>query len=974
MASPDVRLATARLEKAVADDRSPEALHDVGVALTIEGRLDDGINALSESASRAPSDARVWTDLAAAFLARDRPDDASGASDAARRALTLAPSSHAARFNRALALERFHLDPEAIAEWEAYLRADAESEWAQEARTHIAKLSSASTLDDWQSNEAALRDALRRRAAPTVANSVAKFPQQSREFVFDTLLPEWAEDVRDHPDRAAAALDDVRMLAEAVATRGDYLALDAVRAISATGDRGLEPLARGHLAFAHGRASSGAYRYTEADVSLAEAEQCFIGRSPVAAWATMLRAIVIYQRNDLSQARDKLLTVQQAIGDRRYPALLAQVDWTLGIIGAGQGDFTGAFDHYRSALTALETIGETENATAVQSLLAETTRLLGDVKGSWSQEIAALSHLHELRRPQRKQTVAMMAGQAALRQGRPAAALDFQNRFLEAARETRSQTSIAEAYLYRARVYRNLPDPPRARDDLAAARLALQSATESGIAAYLTAQIQLEEAFIGTDGDSKQLVEGVTAALEYFRSSSRSAWLPRVYLARSRLLLRRNETARAEADLLAGIETLEKQRKTVSSDALRVSYLDETWDLFDEMISLQMRLGHQREAFAFAERGRARSLLDSAGESDQRALDPTHVAANLPPGAVMLYFAVIRSHAIVWVLSATAQRCVVLNATGADLEKLVRSYRRALDAGRETLANDLAVSLYAELIKPIEADLPAKATLVIAPDGALHQVPFAAFRPTAGGAFLVESHAVVVAPSARAFLRSLSAESYTPARQTAVVIGNPTSDTLLELPALPGAEREAKDVAASYPGALTLTRGEATRDRFMAIAPHASVIHIAAHAVANEEFPDLSRLFLAPANGRSGGLTVNDLGHLDFAGTRLVVLAACGTAAGATFRGEGVSSLARPFLAKGVPQVIGTLWQVDDETSWRVFTSFHRAYAGGISAATALQQAQLAVIRDPANRSSNWAAMVLLGSVDSVLQTTRTGR
>ncbi|HEY2152465.1 MAG TPA: CHAT domain-containing protein, partial [Vicinamibacterales bacterium] len=72
------------------------------------------------------------------------------------------------------------------------------------------------------------------------------------------------------------------------------------------------------------------------------------------------------------------------------------------------------------------------------------------------------------------------------------------------------------------------------------------------------------------------------------------------------------------------------------------------------------------------------------------------------------------------------------------------------------------------------------------------------------------------------------------------------------------------------------------------------------------------------------------------------------------------------FLARGVPQVLGTLWEVDDETSRRLFTEFHRGYVRGLSAAKALQLAQLAILHDRPQNSMNWAATVLLGSTVSV--------
>ena len=522
----DIRLAIAGIEKRVGDARSPAALHRLGVAFAFDGRVDDSINALIESSSAAPGDPAVWTDLSASFLARGRPDDLSGASDAAKRALMLSPSSQAASFNRALALERLHLDREAQAEWELYLRADPGSSWSDEARAHVRRLAAERARSDWKDEEATLLQALRRHDRSAVSRSVMAFPQQTREFVLDTLVPQWARVPHPPSQPLQESLRESLDLAEAVAEHGDSLALDAIRAIVNAPRADVATMAEGHIAFAQGRAASGEYRYDAADVALADAERRLAGRSPVALWAAMLRAIVLYQHNDMSQARIRLTELRPKVAGSPYPALLAQIDWALGVIDGGQGDFLEAFERYRSALAAFERIGETENVATIQSLLAETTRVLGDVRGSWALQLGALSHLSDLRRPQRKQTIVMMASQASLRQGRPSAALDFQNRFVDAANEIGTKIAIAEARLYRARVYRQLGDADHARTDLSAAREALRVATEKGIAAFVTAQIQLEEAQT-LDAPDGNVLDGLTDAIAYFRASSRSVWLPR---------------------------------------------------------------------------------------------------------------------------------------------------------------------------------------------------------------------------------------------------------------------------------------------------------------------------------------------------------------------------------------------------------------------------------------------------------------
>jgi CHAT domain-containing protein len=320
------------------------------------------------------------------------------------------------------------------------------------------------------------------------------------------------------------------------------------------------------------------------------------------------------------------------------------------------------------------------------------------------------------------------------------------------------------------------------------------------------------------------------------------------------------------------------------------------------------------------------------------------------------------------VLGRGIQHAVSLGAEPSQIEAHARAYRHEFEARHEPSATELGTVLYRELIQPVEHWLPKGATLVIAPDRALHQVPFAALQKTSRDEYLVQEHPLVFAASARLFFRASASQSQFDAPPTLLVIANPSADPLTSLPPLPGAEREATDIAALYPGAVKLLRNEATRHKFMDLAPEASVVHIAAHASANEEFPDLSRLFLAPESGASGVVTVNDLRRLKFQRTKLVVLAACDTASGATFRGEGVTSLARPFLAGGVPQVVSTLWQVDDQTSRRLFTEFHHGYALGLSAAKALQQAQIAVMFDKTLPHSSWAATVLLGSVESLTE------
>ena len=184
---------------------------------------------------------------------------------------------------------------------------------------------------------------------------------------------------------------------------------------------------------------------------------------------------------------------------------------------------------------------------------------------------------------------------------------------------------------------------------------------------------------------------------------------------------------------------------------------------------------------------------------------------------------------------------------------------------------------------------------------------------------------------------------------------------------LPAAEREAAEVAALYTAPELLLGGAATKAAFLDALRRSDVVHYAGHATAVADDPAGSRLLLAadPAAGDSGALSLRDLpgGGLR---ARLVVLAACRTAAGMASRSEGALGLSRPFLAAGVPNVVGSLWDVDDEVSRTFFVVFHRSLLAGADPALALQSTRLLLLHSPdptLAHPSTWAGFVSIGAL-----------
>jgi CHAT domain-containing protein len=201
---------------------------------------------------------------------------------------------------------------------------------------------------------------------------------------------------------------------------------------------------------------------------------------------------------------------------------------------------------------------------------------------------------------------------------------------------------------------------------------------------------------------------------------------------------------------------------------------------------------------------------------------------------------------------------------------------------------------------------------------------------------------------------------------SALLIGDPTSGSVSTepgLPALAGAESEVVSAAGFYRRPMVLTGETATKRRFVDAAPSHDVVHFGGHAFVNAEYPLLSRLAFASATGEDP-LFAYEISRIVFSNTRLVVLAACSTAVGAVSRGEGAMSVARPFLAAGVPTVVASQWDVDDRATEQLFVEFHRTLSRSGDPVQSLRSAQLALLRgaNPAFRlPGSWAPFIVLG-------------
>jgi tetratricopeptide (TPR) repeat protein len=292
-----------------------------------------------------------------------------------------------------------------------------------------------------------------------------------------------------------------------------------------------------------------------------------------------------------------------------------------------------------------------------------------------------------------------------------------------------------------------------------------------------------------------------------------------------------------------------------------------------------------------------------------------------------------------------------------------------------------AVGLYRDLLEVGLASLPPTVRrLVIVPDDALHQLPFAALRRTPGDPPLAVRYEISIVPSATLWLRwrthrpaaaaepllamadpqrpgSDSGQAPAVARERAAIFADG-----LRLGALPFARREGQSAVRHLDSGSLLRVGEEASEGFVKHADlhRYAILHFATHAVLDDQHPERSGVLLtAQPASEDGLLQIREIVSLPLDG-RIVVLSSCRSATGQMLRGEGVMGMARAFFQAGAHTVVASLWPLRDDDGAALFDRFYTHLAKGKSVSAALRAAQRDRIEAGAPAYA-WAGLMVLG-------------
>lgn len=329
-----------------------------------------------------------------------------------------------------------------------------------------------------------------------------------------------------------------------------------------------------------------------------------------------------------------------------------------------------------------------------------------------------------------------------------------------------------------------------------------------------------------------------------------------------------------------------------------------------------------------------------------------------------------------------------------ELATLTHQQLQTFDLNRRATRRDGAQRLATALLTPLSEHLNRRRIVVVA-DGALHAVPWAALPDprSAEGRALMYRHEVVSVPSASALGalrrtgRSAGPGDLDSVRSLKVaILADPVFDASdPRNPSRTVASAASRQLGRSY-DRLPHSRDEALsiaqqvgKDArlFLGLDAHLDllfdgslkpfdILHVASHGVPDPDSPELSGILLSridrQGHSQDAVLRSHDVLALDLE-AHLVVLSGCGTALGKPVSGEGFLGLAHAFLDAGVPQVVASLWPVDDRATAHFMEHLYRHLdEPDTSAATALHLAQQALVAT--ERWSDpyfWGAFTLQG-------------
>jgi len=1002
------------LRDAVRDNPNARSYHALGKFFLLRRDFDQAIQQFEQALKSDPNSAPVYADLGAALLekgklsldqGRSNPmgaESGKGMEELSRAVVNLNKASQLDNtlleplFNRALAQQYLMLYQEAETSWQEYLKRDSTSAWAEEARRNLKileerKVKTSSTqeqlINDFLTAYKAKND---REAWTALSLGRSRTENAITQVLIDDFLSLSAS------GREAEANDKKEILSYAGELEErmvqDRFTLDLARVYKSSTPSQRATLAQARDLMKSATALYNGTEYIQAIDLFLKARDLFAKTSDDAeklfaeAWIGYCH-LRLHHPDISVETFERLSAVFEG---KNYRSLFAQSLIATADGLSGNNEHSKLLDRSRQALVISEQIQD--RASIVRCLGMETAEqnMFGSYRESLAANYRALSLSETLPRDA-KLTWPFYheASTSFYFLEMPTVALQFENEALRLAQSAKLTLQTSRSYDRLALIYERLGNYDEAMKNSEQALATASKISDERMRTNIQAHSALVSGQLLREmGRPQQAVESYEKAIELYKKTKVDFYQYPARKGKLLGLIALNDDAAVEAELGSVLYWFEQNREKIAEESYRDKFFDTDQNTYD--IAVDFQYGRKKDiakAFDYAEAYRARSLWDLMNTGAQIAEDNnelqlklspsisplTHsqIQPQLPVKTQLLEYAVLDDKVIMWVMTRAGLKSEQTVIPHGELDQKISDYQQALKRGSND-SEQLAKTLYRDLVGPIESYLDKRLVLCIVPDKNLSFLPFAALMSPVSGRYLIEDYTLQVAPSATIFIKTSQRAEQLEANKSeqALVVGNPYFDRaqFSGLPDLPAAAREAEKIGQLY-ATNPLVGNEATPSMVKKLLNNAEVVHFATHAVPDERSPLLSKLLLSKDgvseahHASKGFLQASEIYGMKFPHTRLVVLSACQTGIERAYRGEGAIGLARPFIAS-VPLVVASLWPVESDATADLMISFHKHRTQDhVSTVEALRRAQLDMLHNqqPNTQNYGWAAFVTIG-------------
>jgi len=415
----------------------------------------------------------------------------------------------------------------------------------------------------------------------------------------------------------------------------------------------------------------------------------------------------------------------------------------------------------------------------------------------------------------------------------------------------------------------------------------------------------------------------------------------------------------AERQYLRAINTIERARRSVNHNELRLSFLSSGIAVYGGYIDFLVRHRRPADALDQAELSRARTLAEGLSSDEKlssparRGLPPQRLAQRLH--ATLLFYWLGEEHSYLWVITPAKTTYFTLPPV-SEIDGLVKAYTQAIVESKDILATDdkqTGEKLYGTLIAPAQKLIPANSRVILLPDGSLYGLNFETLiAPEPQPHYWIED--VTLTTGSSLTLLTSSANRHAPKGKNLLLVGNP-KEANPEFPPLSQAPSEMKKVEQHFPEPhRAVLEGErATPNAYLKSNPERfSYLHFATHGTASRTRPLESAVVLSKEpTGDTYKLYARDIvtRHLQ---AELVTISACYGSGKRAYSGEGLVGLSWAFVRAGAHNVIGALWEVSDVPATpELMDALYRELGNGKDPASALRSAKLSLLHS-ANANS----------------------